>query len=88
VVVLRRDDTSYAAATLAGIALELERHHVPVRIDVRSDGPLGALFTRSRLYGRERVRAMLTVTAGGHVPPGSGNPVASADVISVLRGPG
>lgn len=88
VVVLRRDDTSYAAGILAGIALELERHHVPVRIDARHDAPLGALFTTSRLYSRGPVRALLTVSAGDQVPPGSGTRVASWDVISVLRAAG
>ena len=85
VVVLRRDDTSYAAATLAGLALELERHHVPVCIDARHDPPLGALFTPSRLCRNRPARAVLTVTAGGHVAPDSGTPVASANVINVLR---
>ncbi len=88
VVVLRRDDTSYAAGILAGVALELERHHVPVRIDARNDPPLGALFTPSRLYSRGPVRAVVTVTAGGQAPPGSGMKVASWDVVSVLRAAG
>jgi hypothetical protein len=88
VVVLRRDDTFYAAATLSGIALELERHHVPVRVDARRDAALGALFTSSRLYGGQRVRAVLTVTAGGHIPPGSGDAVAAAGAITVLRAAG
>jgi hypothetical protein len=84
-VVLRRDDTSYAAATLAGLALELERDHVAVRIDAHDDPALGALFTSSRLNHKGWVGTILTVTAGGRVPPDSGTPVAAADVISVLQ---
>lgn len=87
-VVLRRDDTGYAAATLAGIALELERHHVPVRVDARNDPALGALFTTSRLFHTSMANATaawLTVTAGGRVPPDAGNQIASAGPVRVLQ---
>ncbi len=87
-VVLRRDDTGYAAATLAGIALELERHHVPVRVDARKDPALGALFTTSRLFHTSMANATavwLTVTAGGRVPPDAGNQIASAGPVRVLQ---
>lgn len=88
VVVLRRDDSAYAAATVSGVMVELERHHIPVRVDARDDPALKALFDSGRLYSGQPVRTTLTITAGGKVPSGSGSPIATADGVSVLRSSG
>jgi hypothetical protein len=88
VVVVRRDDSAYAAATVSGIMVMLERHGIPARVDARDDPALQVLYDSRRLYGGQPARAVLTVTAGGKVPPGSGSPVATADGVSVLRSPG
>jgi hypothetical protein len=86
-VLLRRDDTAYAGSLVAGVALDLERHHVPVLVDAR-DAPLAALFTPSRVSRGERVRAVLTLSARRRAPAGSGTRVASAGGVTVLRAPG
>ncbi|HEY7134519.1 MAG TPA: hypothetical protein VIB48_05590 [Acidimicrobiia bacterium] len=88
VVVVRRDDSAYAAATVSGVMLMLERHGIPARVDARHDPALQVLYDPRRLYDGQPVRAVLTVTAGGKAPPGSGTPVATADGVSVLRSEG
>jgi hypothetical protein len=66
----------------------LERHGIPARVDARDDPALKVLYDPRRLYRGQPARAVLTVTAGGKVPSGSGTPIATADGVSVLRSNG